>query len=77
MRMQICAVGRLRAGPEKALFDDYAERCSRFGRALGLGPLTCTEVEDKKGGGMPAEAALLDKTIPKALLSWSLMSEAS
>jgi len=65
MRLHICAVGRLRAGPEKALLDDYVTRCDRTGRALGLGPVTLQEVEDKKGGGMPAEAALLQKAIPK------------
>ena len=65
MRLRICAVGRLRAGPEKTQFDDYATRASRQGRALGLGPVTLTEVEDRKGGGKPAEAALLRRALPK------------
>ncbi|MBW6416400.1 23S rRNA (pseudouridine(1915)-N(3))-methyltransferase RlmH [Celeribacter sp. PS-C1] len=65
MRVQICAVGRLRAGPEAALIDDYTTRFDRTGRALGLGPLTITEVEDKKGGGMKAEADLLQRALPK------------
>lgn len=65
MRVQICAVGRLRAGPEAALIDDYTTRFDRTGRALGLGPLTISEVEDKKGGGMKAEAALLERALPK------------
>ena len=64
MRVQICAVGRLRGGPEAALIDDYRTRFDRTGRALGLGPLDIREVEDKKGGGMPAEAALLDRALP-------------
>jgi 23S rRNA (pseudouridine1915-N3)-methyltransferase len=64
MRVQICAVGRLRSGSEKALIDDYSARFDRTGRALGLGPLSLHEVEDKKGGGMAAEAMLLDKIIP-------------
>ncbi|MEC8042703.1 MAG: 23S rRNA (pseudouridine(1915)-N(3))-methyltransferase RlmH [Pseudomonadota bacterium] len=38
------------------------------GRAHGLGPLTFHEVEDKKGGGMAAEAALLERVIPKGAL---------
>ncbi|KPP93115.1 MAG: 23S rRNA (pseudouridine1915-N3)-methyltransferase RlmH [Rhodobacteraceae bacterium HLUCCA08] len=63
MRVAICAVGRLRAGPEKALADDYLERFDRTGRGLGLGPVTVREV-DGKGGGMAAEAALLDKAVP-------------
>ncbi|MDO7654246.1 MAG: 23S rRNA (pseudouridine(1915)-N(3))-methyltransferase RlmH [Paracoccaceae bacterium] len=64
MRVQICAVGRLRSGSEKALIDDYSARFDRTGRTLGLGPLSLHEVEDKKGGGMAAEAMLLDKIIP-------------
>lgn len=65
MRVQISAVGRLRAGPERVLFDDYQTRFNRTGRALSLGPLVMAEVEDKKGGGMAAEAALLERSIPK------------
>ncbi|SEM28892.1 23S rRNA (pseudouridine1915-N3)-methyltransferase [Roseovarius tolerans] len=65
MRVHICAVGRLRTGPERALIDDYITRFDRTGRALGLGPLALHEVEDKKGGGMEAEAALLERAIPK------------
>ena len=65
MRVHICAVGRLRTGPERALIDDYITRFDRTGRALGLGPLALHEVEDKKGGGMEAEAVLLQRVIPK------------
>lgn len=65
MRVHICAVGRLRSGPEAELIADYTTRFDRTGRALGLGPLTISEVEDKKGGGMQAEAALLDRALPK------------
>lgn len=65
MKISICAVGRLRGGPEKTLIDNYLARFDKTGRALGLGPARITEVEDKKGGGMPAEAALLDKAIPQ------------
>ncbi len=65
MRVHLCAVGRLRGGPEAALFDDYQTRFDRTGRALALGPLSLSEVEDKKGGGMAAEATLLDRALPK------------
>ncbi|WP_136634372.1 23S rRNA (pseudouridine(1915)-N(3))-methyltransferase RlmH [Pseudooceanicola onchidii] len=64
MKLTICAVGRLRKGPEADLIDDYLTRATRTGRALGLGPVTVTEVEDKKGSGMTAEAALLDRALP-------------
>ncbi len=64
MQLHICAVGRLRAGPERDLIDDYTKRFDRTGRALGLGPLTFHEVEDRKGGGKAAEGALLDRALP-------------
>ena len=62
--MHLCVVGRLRAGPEKTLIDDYLTRFDRTGRALGLGPARVVEVEDRKGGGMAAEATLLEKAVP-------------
>ena len=72
MRVHICAVGRLRSGPERDLLDDYLARFDRTGRALGLGPAAITEVEDRKGGGMGAEAELLDRAIPKGALTVAL-----
>ena len=68
MRVHICAVGRLRKGPERDLYYDYLTRFDRTGRALALGPAQLVEVEDKKGGGMPAEAALLERAIPSGSL---------
>ncbi|MGB1235044.1 MAG: 23S rRNA (pseudouridine(1915)-N(3))-methyltransferase RlmH [Planktomarina sp.] len=65
MRVQIIAVGRMRAsGPEREMIQDYLKRFDRTGRAMGLGPVSVVEVEDKKGGGKPAEAALLLKIVP-------------
>ena len=64
MKVHVCAVGRLRAGPERALVDDYYLRFDRTGRALGLGPVSEHEVEDKRGGGMAAEGELLGRAVP-------------
>lgn len=64
MKVHLCAVGRLRAGPERALVDEYLDRFGKTGRALGLGPATVVEVEDKKNLGMKAEAELLARAIP-------------
>ena len=64
MRLHVCAVGRLRTGPERMLTDDYMQRFNRSARPLGLGPLTEHEVEDRKGGGMSAEAELLARVLP-------------
>jgi 23S rRNA (pseudouridine1915-N3)-methyltransferase len=68
VRVTICAVGRLRAGPEKSLIDDYLTRFDRTGRALALGPATITEIDDRKGGGMQGEAELLRRAMPEGAL---------
>ena len=72
MRLHICAVGRLRSGPEKTLIDDYLQRFDRTGRALGLGLARVVEVEDKKNAGMGAEAQLLRKALPKGAVICTL-----
>lgn len=64
MRLGIAAVGRLRAGPEAALVADYLDRFARAGRTLGLPPVTLAEIDDRRGGGMAAEAVLLERAIP-------------
>jgi 23S rRNA (pseudouridine1915-N3)-methyltransferase len=65
LRLTIVAVGRLKAGPEAALAADYLARFERAGRPLGLGPARVIEVEDRRGGGRPAEGALLAAAVPK------------
>lgn len=65
MKVTICAIGRLRAGPELDLVKDYLQRFDRTGRNLGLGPAQIIELEDKKSGGPASEAALLQRAIPK------------
>ncbi len=64
MRITLAAVGRLRGGPEADLVADYLDRFAKAGRSLGLPPVDLIEIEDKRGGGMAAEAALLAKAIP-------------
>lgn len=68
MKLHVAAVGRLRSGPELDLIKNYASRFDKTGRNLSLGPLNFIEVEDKKGGGKPAEAALLRKVLPNGAL---------
>jgi 23S rRNA (pseudouridine1915-N3)-methyltransferase len=65
MRVTLIAVGRLRAGPEADLVDDYLQRFERAGRGQGLGPVRVIEVEDKRGGGQAAEAALIEAALPR------------
>ncbi len=69
MKLHLCVVGRLRRSPELTLIDDYLDRFNKTGRNMGLGPANIIEVEDKKGGGMDAEADLLRRVIPKGALT--------
>lgn len=64
MRLHVCAVGRLRDGPERALIDDYMARLERTGRPLGLSSVAEHEVELRRGSGPEAEADLLARSIP-------------
>lgn len=64
MRLHICAIGRLKSGPEKDLFDDYTARFDRIGRALGLGPLTLHQLDERKASTMKAQGELLRGALP-------------
>ncbi|MCO4823384.1 MAG: 23S rRNA (pseudouridine(1915)-N(3))-methyltransferase RlmH [Amylibacter sp.] len=72
LSLHIIACGRLRKGPEVELISDYLDRYEKTGRGLGLGPVSLIEVEDKRGGGMAAEAELLRKAIPKGAVTMIL-----
>ncbi len=65
MKVKLAVVGRLRGGPEAELVSDYLDRFEKTGRNLGLGPISMSEVEAKKGG-MAAEGELLSKAIGQA-----------
>ena len=65
MKVRLAVVGRLRGGPEADLVSDYLDRFEKTGRNFGLGPVSVTEIEAKKGG-MVAEAGLLEKAIGAA-----------
>ena len=65
MRLLIVAVGRLRPGPEMSLVNDYVHRAERTGRPLGVSSVSVAEVDDRKGSGKAAEAALIRKALPK------------
>lgn len=69
MRLHICAVGRLRSGPERQLLDDYVSRIEAAGRGIGITGISLHEVEEKKPlEGLALrerEAALLLGAMPK------------
>ncbi len=72
MRVHILAVGRMKSGPEAILVSDYQTRFNRTGRALGLGPMTVVEVDDRKGGGQMGEATALRAAMPKGAMTVAL-----
>lgn len=70
MRVHLCVVGRLRGGPERVLTDAYLDRFDRTGRGLGLTRGQVLEVEDRRGGGRTAEAALIRRALPSGATLW-------
>ncbi len=63
MRITLLAVGRLKTGPERELFDEYVSRFRRLGQGLGLRDLQAIELES--GGGLKREGARLLSALPK------------
>lgn len=53
MRLAILAVGRLKDGPERALYLTYAKRLDEAGRALALGPLALHELAEGRAQTVP------------------------
>lgn len=53
MRLAILAVGRLKDGPERALYLTYAKRLDEAGRSLALGPLTLHELAEGRAQTVP------------------------
>jgi 23S rRNA (pseudouridine1915-N3)-methyltransferase len=53
MLMTIAAVGKLKAGPERELYDRYVERAAAAGRSLGL-TFTTREFAESRAATAPA-----------------------
>ncbi|WP_291845189.1 23S rRNA (pseudouridine(1915)-N(3))-methyltransferase RlmH [Maricaulis sp.] len=47
MKLRIAALSRIKTGPERILVDDYLERGSATGRAIGLGPCVESEIDNR------------------------------
>jgi len=52
MKIGICAVGRMKAGPEKELADRYIERFSKTGPPLGLEYSGLTEIAESRAANV-------------------------
>jgi 23S rRNA (pseudouridine1915-N3)-methyltransferase len=71
MRLQVLGIGKLKAGPEKTLADDYQARLEGLGRKAGITKLTVTDFAESQGqtaSQRQAEEArrLADALAPKA-----------
>lgn len=60
MRLALIAAGRLRAGPERDLVDDYLQRARQGGRRAGLSPIEEIEIEPRTADPGRATTALLE-----------------
>lgn len=67
MKLGVIAIGKPGRGPEALLAEDYAQRASLSGRALGLGPMELIDLEPRKPGKVP-EAELILKAAEGAHL---------
>jgi len=65
MRVVIAAVGRLKDGPERMLFEKYRDRFEAAGRRLGFSPVECGETPESQAASVDKrraeEAAALRK----------------
>jgi len=52
MRVVIAAVGRLKDGPERLLFEKYRARFEAAGRRLGFSPVECAEAGESQAASV-------------------------
>ena len=68
MRLSIAAVGRLKAGPEKLLAENYFARAETLGRKIGISRIAVTEFAESQASSpasrMAEEGKLLAGAVP-------------
>lgn len=52
MKIGIAAIGRLKNGPERELYDRYAKRAEVSGRQISMGPFSLIELNESKAGNV-------------------------
>ncbi len=67
MRLSVIAVGRLKDGVERKLFDRYAERLQGMGKSLALGPISVNEFSESKSSDSATRQSEESRLIAKAL----------
>ncbi len=66
MRIVVAAVGRLKAGPERALAERYLDRAAASGRALGIRGIEIIEIRESRA--RDAERRIIEESIALANL---------
>ena len=68
MKLTIAAVGRLKAGPEKLLADDYLKRAEGMGRKAGISAIRVQDFSESQASSaaarMAEEARILASAVP-------------
>ena len=64
MKISIAAVGRMKAGPEQIMLNDYLSRAALAGRSVALGPFSVVEIDERKAQTPAAQSARLIEAIP-------------
>ena len=67
MRLSVIAVGRLKAGPEKTLAEDYLARAEGLGRKAGISRIAVTEFAESQAATAPSRIAEESRLIAGAL----------
>ena len=67
MRLAVIAVGRLKAGPEKTLADEYQARAEGLGRKAGISKLTVTEFAESQQASAASRMAEESRLIAGAM----------
>ncbi len=73
MKAGIAAIGRLKKGPERELYERYVKRAEASGRQIGIGPFSLIELNESKVGNVQVRQqqegqALLSKIQDQAIL---------
>ena len=72
MRVEIRAIGRIKAGPERELMDQYLDRANGVGRSVSLGPVCERELDPRTLKDKAAETQALIADIPASALVFAL-----
>ena len=67
MRLQVLAIGRLKAGPEKTLAEDYQTRLEGLGRKAGITRMSVTDFAESQGQSVDQRRADESKLLASAL----------